>query len=88
MFAGIGEVLFPVWFFQGVENLKPATIIVFLTRLFLLIGTIIFVNAKYDLLSYIVLFVISSILMGILGVFYLFRDYKICLLYTSPSPRD
>lgn len=77
MFAGIGEVLFPVWFFQGVENLKPATIIVFLTRLFLLIGTIIFVNAQYDLLSYIVLFVISSILMGILGVFYLFKYYKI-----------
>jgi PST family polysaccharide transporter len=77
MFSGIGEVLFPVWFFQGTENLKPATIIVFLTRLFLLIGTVIFVNSQYDLLSYILLFVSSSLLMGGFGIFYLFKYYNI-----------
>lgn len=77
MFSGVGEVLFPVWFFQGTENLKPATIIVFLTRLFLLIGTVIFVNSQYDLLSYILLFVTSSILMGGSGIFYLFKYYNI-----------
>jgi len=77
MFSGIGEVLFPVWFFQGTENLKPATIIVFLTRLFLLIGTVIFVNSQYDLLSYILLFVASSLLMGGSGIFYLFKYYNI-----------
>ncbi|MDD7915124.1 oligosaccharide flippase family protein [Polaribacter ponticola] len=77
MFCGIGEVLFPVWFFQGVENLKPATIIVFLTRLFLLIGTIIFVTTEQNLIAYISLFVISSVLMGVFGVFYLFKYYKI-----------
>jgi PST family polysaccharide transporter len=77
MFSGIGEVLFPVWFFQGTENLKPATIIVFLTRLFLLIGTVIFVNSQYDLLSYILLFVSSSLLMGGSGIFYLFKYYNI-----------
>ncbi|MDG1195851.1 MAG: oligosaccharide flippase family protein [Polaribacter sp.] len=77
MFSGIGEVLFPVWFFQGTENLKPATIIVFLTRLFLLVGTVIFVNSQYDLLSYILLFVSSSLLMGGFGIFYLFKYYNI-----------
>lgn len=77
MFSGIGEVLFPVWFFQGTENLKPATIIVFLTRLFLLVGTVIFVNSQYDLLSYILLFVASSLLMGGSGIFYLFKYYNI-----------
>lgn len=77
MFCGIGEVMFPVWFFQGVENLKPATIIVFLTRLFLLLGTIFFVTSKEHLISYVILFVISSFLMGLLGVIYLFRYYKI-----------
>ena len=77
MFSGIGEVLFPVWFFQGTDNLKPATIIVFLTRLFLLVGTVIFVNSQYDLLSYILLFVASSLLMGGSGIFYLFKYYNI-----------
>lgn len=80
MFSGIGEVLFPVWFFQGTENLKPATFIVFLTRLFLLIGTVIFVNSQYNLLAYILLLVSSSILMGISGVFYLFKYYKIKII--------
>lgn len=80
MFSGIGEVLFPVWFFQGIENLKPATIIVFLTRLFLLIGAVIFVNSQYDLLSYILLFVMSSVLMGVSGMFYLFKYYKIKII--------
>ncbi|WP_088324541.1 oligosaccharide flippase family protein [Polaribacter tangerinus] len=77
MFAGIGEVLFPVWYFQGIENLKPAVFIVFLSRIFLLVGTIVFVNSKYSLLSYIILFVISSILIGVSGVFYLFKYHKI-----------
>ncbi len=77
MFCGVGEVLFPIWFFQGIENLKPATIIVFLSRLFLLIGTVFFVQSETDLLSYVILFVVSSILMGFLGVFYLFKFYNV-----------
>ncbi len=77
MFCGVGEVLFPIWFFQGIENLKPATIIVFLSRLFLLIGTVFFVQSETDLLSYVILFVVSSFLMGFLGVFYLFKFYKV-----------
>jgi PST family polysaccharide transporter len=80
MFSGIGEVLFPVWFFQGIENLKPATFIVFLTRLFLLIGTVIFVNSQYNLLAYILLLVSSSVLMGVSGIFYLFKYYKIKII--------
>ena len=69
MFCGIGEVLFPIWFFQGVENLKPATIIVFFSRLFLLISTILFVKATTHVEVYVFLLVISSILMGLLGFF-------------------
>jgi PST family polysaccharide transporter len=83
MFCGIGEVLFPVWFFQGIENLKPATIIVFLTRLFLLICTIVFVTTEDNLLTYIVLFVASSVSMGVLGVYYLFKQYEIKITLLS-----
>lgn len=80
MFSGIGEVLFPVWFFQGIENLKPATFIVFLTRLFLLIGTVIFVNSQYNVLAYILLLVLSSIVMGVSGIFYLFKYFNIKII--------
>ena len=83
MFCGIGEVLFPVWFFQGLENLKPATIIVFLTRLFLLICTIVFVTTEDNLLTYILLFVASSVSMGFLGIYYLFKQYEIKITLLS-----
>ena len=83
MFCGIGEVLFPVWFFQGIENLKPATIIVFLTRLFLLICTIVFVTTEDNLLTYILLFVASSVSMGFLGIYYLFKQYEIKITLLS-----
>jgi len=83
MFCGLGEVLFPVWFFQGVENLKPATIIVFLSRLFLLLGTIFFVKRGQSINVFICLFVLSSILMGGLGFYLLFKKYKIKLIKVS-----
>ncbi|WP_299047411.1 oligosaccharide flippase family protein [uncultured Polaribacter sp.] len=82
MLCGIGEVLFPIWFFQGVENLKPATIIVFISRIFLLIGTLIFVKNDQNVRHYVILFVSSSLLMGLLGFFYILRyfDLKIRLV--------
>lgn len=83
MFCGIGEVLFPIWFFQGVENLKPATIIVFFSRLFLLISTILFVKATTHVEVYVFLLVISSILMGLLGFWYVFKYYNIKLIKVS-----
>ncbi|WP_298946013.1 oligosaccharide flippase family protein [uncultured Polaribacter sp.] len=83
MFCGLGEVLFPIWFFQGVENLKPATIIVFLSRLFLLLGTIFFVKKGQSITVYIWFFILSSILMGGLGFYLLFKKYKIKLIKVS-----
>lgn len=83
MFCGLGEVLFPIWFFQGVENLKPATIIVFLSRLFLLLGTIFFVREGENIITYIGLLVLSSILMGVLGFYFLFKKYNVKLIKVS-----
>ena len=85
MFCGLGEVLFPIWFFQGVEDLKPATIIVFFSRLFLLLGTIFFVKSEQGIVVYIWLLVLSSVLMGFLGFYFLFKKYKIKLINVSFS---
>jgi len=77
IFTGLGEVLFPVWFFQGKENLKPATLIVFLSRLFLVLATLAFITTKSDLTNYIIINVLSSVIMGVFGVVYLFKYYNI-----------
>lgn len=75
IFCGIGEVLFPLWYFQGKENLKPATFIVFISRLFLIIATIFFVTKTDDVYYYILFLVLSSAIMGILGIVFIYKYY-------------
>lgn len=81
IFTGIGEVLFPIWFYQGKENLRPATIIVFISRLLMVVGTIAFVNSEDDNLEYILILVLSSVLMGITGIGYALKNYNVRLVY-------
>lgn len=70
----LGDMLFPVWYFQGTEKLKPLTKIVALAKFLLLIGTVLFIKSKDDLELYIVLFSLSQILMGFLGFIALKKD--------------
>ncbi len=83
IFCGIGEVLFPLWYFQGKENLKPATLIVFISRLFLIITTLIFVTEDSDVFNYISLLVLSSGIMGVLGFFYVYKYYNFKFIRVS-----
>ena len=39
LLMGIGEVFFPIWYFQGIEKLNTATYITVFARLLLLLGT-------------------------------------------------
>jgi PST family polysaccharide transporter len=75
--SGIGEVLFPIWYFQGKENLKPATLVVFLSRFLLVLAVLFLVVAEHDTFLYVLLYVLSSIFMGLLGLFYLIKHYKV-----------
>ena len=68
LMIGLGEVFFPIWFFQGVEKLKTATIIVFLSRLLVVILTFLFVKSSDDLFLYVGFLILSNILMGALGL--------------------
>lgn len=75
--CGIGEVLFPIWFFQGKENLKPATIIVFCSRILIVVFTYLFIKTEHDSLYYIIILVISSLVMGISGIMYMLKNYNL-----------
>jgi PST family polysaccharide transporter len=79
LIMGIGEVLFPIWFFQGIEKLKTATIIVFFSRLFVVISTVLFVKSPDDLFLYVGFLVLSNILMGVLGIRTIKKKYNIKL---------
>jgi len=82
---GAGEVLFPVWFYQGVENLKPATIIVFFSRFFLILGTFLLVNSQEDSIYYVLMLVFSSTSMGVFGLYYIIKKYRINLVKVPVS---
>jgi len=81
LFMGIGEVFFPIWYFQGVEKLKLATYITIASRLVLVIGTVLFVIYPEDLKIHIYLLILSSFLMGLLGYFALVREFDFKFLW-------
>lgn len=67
LLMGLGEILNPIWFFQGIEKMKPITLVTFLTKIILLGLTVLLVNTPEDLIKYILILVVTNIIWGILG---------------------
>jgi polysaccharide transporter, PST family len=76
LFMGFGEVLFPIWYFQGIEKLKEAMYITVFSKLILLGGTFIFIKAPEDIMLFVFLLVISNIFMGVAGYVTLVKNYQ------------
>lgn len=74
VFSTIGDMLFPVWYFQGAEKLKPLTIVVAISKFLLLLATFLLIKNQEDLNLYAILFSLCQILMGILGYIALKKD--------------
>ncbi|MFT7330180.1 MAG: PST family polysaccharide transporter [Roseivirga sp.] len=85
LIMGIGEVFFPIWYFQGVEQLKLATYITVFSRLFLVVGTFMFINNPEDLINHIYLIVFSSFLMGFLGYVTLVKKFNFSFIRIEKS---
>ncbi len=75
LFMGFGDVLFPIWYYQGIEKLKEAMYITVFSKLILLAGTFIFIKDPEDLLLFVFLLVITNILMGITGYTSLVKNH-------------
>jgi PST family polysaccharide transporter len=73
----IGNVLFPVWFFQGVENMKYITILNFISKLIFVVLIFIFVKKAED--YYLVPFLTSlgSIISGLIALIVIRRKFGI-----------
>jgi PST family polysaccharide transporter len=67
MVMGIGEVLTPIWFFQGIEKMKTITIITFFSKLILVLLTFFFIKNSTDIHLYILFLVFTNIIWGFLG---------------------
>lgn len=67
LILGLGEVLMPIWFFQGIEKMKMVTILTFITKMLLILLTIFFIKKSNDLNLYVVFLVITNTFWGIFG---------------------
>ncbi len=74
MFLILGEVFFPLWYFQGTERFKNITISVFIIRLLQLLLVFSFVNEKNDLPTLLWIMVVSNTLYGFLGIYFMKRE--------------
>ncbi len=61
----IGQVLFPVWFFQGIEKMRYITILNALSKIIFAVAIFIFVKSAEDLYLVFVFYSLGSIIAGI-----------------------
>jgi len=73
----VGQVLFPVWFFQGMERMKYLTILNILAKLIFTIAIFIFVHKASDYIYVPLINSLGFIVAGILALWIVFKDFKI-----------
>lgn len=74
---GLGEVIFPIWLFQGKERLEIPTKIVFVFKLLLVLGTIAFIIDPSHLYRYAYFLTISQLLIGLTGLLFALSKLQI-----------
>ncbi len=79
----VGSVLFPIWFFQGLERMSFITIINLIVKTLWVISIFIFVIVKEDLYLVLLLESLSSITIGIIGIMSVKYYWKINLTFVG-----
>jgi len=79
----IGQVLFPVWFFQGIEKMRYITILNALAKIIFTIAIFIFVNSKDDLVYAFLFNSLGSVIAGLLAINIAIKDFGIKLSWQA-----
>ena len=73
----IGNVLFPVWFFQGIEKMRYITILNVISKFIFTAAIFMFIRVKADYLYVPLISAIGVILSGIFGFWIIFKSIKV-----------
>ena len=84
LIALFGWVLFPDWFFQGIEKMENITYVMVVFKVLSLVFIFIFVNSPEDYIKAILINSISMLLIGVSGIVLVFKLNK-DLQYKKPS---
>ena len=82
----IGNVIFPVWFFQGIQQMRYITIVNVIARLFSIIGIFYFVNEPQDYLLAALFQAIVPFIAGICSWIILLKNFPEVLCW--PTMKD
>lgn len=74
LFFAVGEILNPIWYFQGVEKMHKITITTTIGKLLLLIATYFFITNNQDTKLYIILLVSINSISGLIGFYLMQKD--------------
>ncbi len=75
----IGHVLFPVWFFQGMEKMKYTTFLNILSKLIFTIAIFVFIKNEKHYVYVPLMYSLGFITSGIIGIYSAFKDFKLSL---------
>jgi PST family polysaccharide transporter len=81
----IGQVLFPVWFFQGMERMSYITVLNIIAKLIFTIAIFIFVRKVSDYLYVPLLNSLGLLIAGLIGLWVVFKDFKTKLIFPTPQ---
>ena len=75
----IGTVLFPVWFFQGMEKMRPITILNLISRFIYTVCIFVFIRKPSNYIYVPLIISIGQIVAGILAIRIIIVDFKVKL---------
>ncbi|MBD8069404.1 flippase [Bacillus sp. PS06] len=73
----LGNVLFPIWFFQGMEKMKYISILNIIAKLISTVSIFIFVNSKSDIYFVPLLNSIGFVIVGLVSLFLIYKHFDI-----------
>lgn len=79
----VGQVLFPVWFFQGMEKMKYITILNIVAKLIFTVLIFVFIHNKAEYIYVPVINSLGYIIAGFLALWLILKDFH--LVFTLPS---
>jgi len=81
----VGQALFPIWFFQGMEKMKYITILNVMAKTFFTFSVFVFVHQTSDYLYVPLIYSLGFLLSGVLSIWIVFRSFKIRIYKPSLS---
>ncbi|HBG28783.1 MAG TPA: flippase [Phycisphaerales bacterium] len=79
----VGQVIFPIWFFQGMEKMKYIAGLNILTKFVFTIAVFVFIHKESDYLWMPILYSFGFILSGVLGLWFALYSFKIIFVFPS-----